>query len=194
MTTDPSDSFSQEVRFAVVMYGGVSLAIYINGVAQELLRLVRSTSTDEPLRGSEKVYAKLGTCLTPGTVPDAEAPGNKVKTRFRIDVISGTSAGGINGVFLAKALANDSDLSPIQDLWVNEGAIEKLLNDEKSYKDLNVNQPKETESLLNSRRMYAKLLGAFDSMDPKDRSQKSKPETKSPLAEEIDLFATTTDI
>jgi hypothetical protein len=32
------------------MYGGVSLAIYINGIAQELLRLVRSTAkagTDE---------------------------------------------------------------------------------------------------------------------------------------------------
>jgi hypothetical protein len=31
----------QEIRFAVVMYGGVSLAIYINGVAQELFNLVR---------------------------------------------------------------------------------------------------------------------------------------------------------
>jgi hypothetical protein len=36
----------QEVRFAVVMYGGVSLAIYINGIAQELLHLVRATAPD----------------------------------------------------------------------------------------------------------------------------------------------------
>ena len=28
---------TEEIRFAVVMYGGVSLAIYINGIAQELL-------------------------------------------------------------------------------------------------------------------------------------------------------------
>ena len=34
----------REVRFAVVMYGGVSLAIYINGVAQELLNMVRATA------------------------------------------------------------------------------------------------------------------------------------------------------
>ncbi len=34
----------REVRFATVMYGGVSLAIYINGVAHELFRLVRSTA------------------------------------------------------------------------------------------------------------------------------------------------------
>jgi hypothetical protein len=35
----------REVRFAVVMYGGVSLAIYINGVAQELLNMVRATAS-----------------------------------------------------------------------------------------------------------------------------------------------------
>jgi len=36
----------REVRFAVVMYGGVSLAIYINGVAQELLDMVRNRRID----------------------------------------------------------------------------------------------------------------------------------------------------
>ena len=43
----------QEICFAIVLYGGVSLAIYIHGVVQELLRLVRSTSG-----------ADLGTCKT----------------------------------------------------------------------------------------------------------------------------------
>jgi hypothetical protein len=32
----PRTEYTQEIRFAVVMYGGVSLAIYINGIAQEL--------------------------------------------------------------------------------------------------------------------------------------------------------------
>ena len=36
----------KETRFAVVMYGGVSLAIYINGVAQELYSMVRATAQD----------------------------------------------------------------------------------------------------------------------------------------------------
>src|SRR5688500_15603505 len=40
----PAVDYKQEVRFAVVMYGGVSLAIYINGIAQEMLRWVRSTA------------------------------------------------------------------------------------------------------------------------------------------------------
>jgi len=40
-----SGSPKSEIRFAVVMYGGVSLAIYMNGIAQELLRMVRATAT-----------------------------------------------------------------------------------------------------------------------------------------------------
>jgi hypothetical protein len=61
----------REVRFAVVMYGGVSLAIYINGVAQELLNMVRATAPQTAggdrallktgdLIGSQTVYRKLG--------------------------------------------------------------------------------------------------------------------------------------
>src|SRR5215468_555307 len=34
----------REVRIALVLYGGVSLAIYIHGVTQELLRAVRATA------------------------------------------------------------------------------------------------------------------------------------------------------
>ncbi|HWO08399.1 MAG TPA: hypothetical protein VNN80_02935, partial [Polyangiaceae bacterium] len=43
---DPGEPYEcqQEIRLAVVMYGGVSLCIYINGVAQELLQLVRATA------------------------------------------------------------------------------------------------------------------------------------------------------
>src|SRR6478672_12679938 len=64
-TVDPV----QEVRFAVVIYGGVSLAVYIYGIAQEMLRMVRATaaaapSSTAPLveapRSSERVYRKLG--------------------------------------------------------------------------------------------------------------------------------------
>src|SRR5437867_128849 len=85
----PKTNFSQEVRFAVVMYGGVSLAIYINGIAQELLRWVRSTarrskeevallpsrSSSDPassqnapqLSGTERVYRKLSYVLSDPT-------------------------------------------------------------------------------------------------------------------------------
>ena len=113
-----------EVRFAVVMYGGVSLAIYINGVAQELLNIVRATApktaddgeallSDVELTGSLAVYRKLGQFLhqrselAEAAEPDAQGnpkpPSSKpIRTRFVVDVISGTSAGGINGIFLAR--------------------------------------------------------------------------------------------
>src|SRR5262245_21085329 len=62
----------REVRFAVVMYGGVSLAIYIHGVARELFHLVQSTARQssgqavverKDLEGAEGVYRKLSQLL-----------------------------------------------------------------------------------------------------------------------------------
>jgi patatin-related protein len=189
------DTHTQEIRFAVVLYGGVSLAIYINGVVQELLRLVRSTSDQHANTGSEAIYRKLGQILERGQAP-RHLPGrdDPVKTRFKIDIISGTSAGGINGIFLAKALANEADLTRLQELWFKEGAIKELLNDRRSYAGLGIRQPDKTESLLNSRRMYQRLLKAFDDMEVKPRPAYSRDKSKSRLTEEIDLFATTTDI
>src|SRR5262245_62117872 len=108
--------FTQEIRFAVVMYGGSSLAIYMNGVAQELLRLVRATAPDrniwtnthvKDVSGSERIYRDLGRMLSRGQPPKVQLGANDaIRTRFVIDVLSGTSAGGINAVFLAKAFAN----------------------------------------------------------------------------------------
>ena len=42
-------------------------------------------------------------------------------------MISGTSAGGINGVFLAKAIAHDLSQKSLRDLWFEEADIGKLL-------------------------------------------------------------------
>jgi len=196
-------NIEQEIRFAVVLYGGVSLAVYINGVVQEIRNLVRATSGDalsEAERiGPIPVYQRLASILERGKIPSGQLPDSggeipDIRTRFRVDIISGTSAGGINGVFLAKSLANNASMTSLQDLWFNEGAIDSLLNDKKSYANTSLNQPGDTESLLNSRRMYLKLLNAFDSMDATDRSTVSRDGSQSPLADEIDLFVTTTDI
>src|SRR5258708_23279435 len=105
MSDQSLDGPEQEIRFAVVLYGGVSLAIYINGVAQELLRLVRSSAEDK-LEGTERVYREISQLLALGREPGTDAGDKKTpKARFVVDIISGTSAGGINGVALAKALA-----------------------------------------------------------------------------------------
>ena len=216
MSTEQSDrsTITREVRFAVVMYGGVSLAIYINGIAQELLRLVRATAPrlepnsrapgapradrgtllvdDARLIGSERVYRRLGQLIDErGSWDPAAArslPGDApVRTRFVVDILSGTSAGGINGVFLAKALARGESLQSLARLWVEEGAIEVLLNDHESKFDGFGVDPKPA-SLLNSRRMYRKLVDALEGMDD---APGAAPHA---LAREVDLFVTTTDI
>jgi patatin-related protein len=212
----------QETRFAVVLYGGVSLAIYIHGVARELLHLVRATAPEQPFRaadhtpalkgavrrallaegaavperrlvGSEKVYRKLGQILplADGAQAALPQPGDPIRTRFVVDILSGTSAGGINGVFLAKALAANRPMGALRDLWVQEGDVAKLLNDKGSYADDLAHMARQDPpaSLLNSRRLYCKLLGALNEMD---ESGEGAPET--PFVDELDLYVTTTDI
>jgi patatin-related protein len=217
---------TQEVRFAVVMYGGVSLAIYMKGTSQELLNAVRATAffgKGQALRSTERVYEKIGRILYHGRDAKAEKkarsarkadwestnPGRRitdpmkdaqerdriqgaaanVRTRLLIDILSGTSAGGINAVFLAKALANEQDLSTVKQVWMKEGNIDTLLNDSKSDRGEYKSKSPKT-SLLNSQRLLGKLLGAFNGMETRARL----PVNGSRLGKEIDLFVTTTDL
>ena len=196
--TPSAGDYTQEVRFAVVMYGGVSLAIYINGIAQELLRLVRSTAKQQNgFNGTERIYRKVSHLLADESRSMADLnklsadDGKLPPTRFLVDILSGTSAGGINGIFLAKALANGQDMEQLKDLWVTEGDIETLINDKRSIeKPLALQDP--PTSLLNSERMYFKLLDAFDGMDKHDPLRKE--DAASPFVDELDLFVTSTDL
>src|SRR4051812_1993642 len=145
----PALDAEQEVRFAVVLYGGVSLAVYINGVVQELFRMVRSTAAampiseagpaqqtwfaDEDLRSTDAIYREVGRMLPLGGAGGESA---SVRTRFVVDILSGTSAGGINAIFLAKAIANQQDIGALRKLWIDEAEIADLLNDKTSYKGL----------------------------------------------------------
>jgi hypothetical protein len=158
----------QEIRFAVVIYGGVSLAIYINGVVQEMLRMVRATAPTSPssntpllttLSSSEKVYRKLGQIMgnlarSPALMHDSLKDDDPIVTRFIIDVLSGTSAGGINAMFLAKALANNESIDSLKDLWIAEGDISKLINDSESLNGVKgrLEPQKPPRALLNGSR------------------------------------------
>ena len=200
-----SMQLQREVRFGAVLYGGVSLCVYMNGIAQELLHLVKSTapSRDDPHQpfvanptGTQAVYRRLGQFLAH---PDRPAdfsrisPDTPIHTRFLIDAIAGTSAGGINGVFLAKALALEGDLTSLKDLWKDEGDISKLINDKGSMVDdlsrYELQQP--PTSLLNSQRMYVELLKALRGMDTGPSPDADRP---SALVDELDLHITATDL
>ena len=88
----------QEVRIAVVMIGGVSLAIWIGGVTLELQHLDLA-SRNLAQRGAQGLYEELLDFM---------------HCRARIDVIAGTSAGGVNGGFLALGAVHGCDLTLVQ--------------------------------------------------------------------------------
>jgi patatin-related protein len=149
---------SREVRFGLVLYGGVSLAIYINGVAQEFFRAVHG-------RG---VYKWLK-ALTDSDVV--------------VDVVSGTSAGGINGILLAYALCNDRDFTFCSSLWRNDGDIRALLRSPRKRS--------EGYSLLDSEGYFqSRLEAAFSDMPPYTPETGEIPSRTA----ELDLFVTGTDI
>lgn len=97
----------EDLRLALVLNGGVSLAVWMGGVAHEIDRLTRATSEDG---------------LTYGPLLRA------ARTDVSVDIIAGTSAGGINGAALALAQANRrADLSALRNLWSEQGDMEQLL-------------------------------------------------------------------
>src|SRR6478609_7856434 len=117
-----------ELRLALVCYGGVSLAVYMHGITKELHKLVRASrafdraqtlQADNPFRADETESAYYE------ALRDLAVNGHPLTVS--IDVIAGTSAGGINGVVLAKVLAVDGDQDGLKKVWIEEADLRKLL-------------------------------------------------------------------
>jgi len=112
----------KELRFALICYGGISLAIYLHGVTKEVWRLAaasRAFHDGGKLAGVGAVYGDL--------LADIAARGN-VRLRVFADIVAGASAGGINGIFLARALATGQSLDPLTDLWLADADADKLID------------------------------------------------------------------
>jgi len=126
VSTDEQTAATKELRLALVLYGGVSLAIYMHGITKELHKLIaasRALDVDAaenpfPAATTEHVYWETLKHMSEAA---------RVRTRVVVDVIAGTSAGGINGVYLAKALAQNVRQDELRDLWIQKGDIAKLL-------------------------------------------------------------------
>jgi patatin-related protein len=130
----------KEVRLGLVCYGGVSLAIYMHGVTKELFKLVRAARAfDNALDQSDfdPAHWLTGEPMVQGAPNyDTETSYFDALTALNtdghpltvvLDIITGTSAGGINGVCLARALAEGRSLNGFRKLWLDEGDIEDLL-------------------------------------------------------------------
>ncbi|MFI1306078.1 patatin-like protein [Streptomyces sioyaensis] len=117
--TDANTPTRHETRLALVLNGGVSLAVWMGGVTHELDLLRRASSGVD----------------SPGAVADEDRPvfeiwerlARNAGTKISIDIVSGTSAGGLNGLLLATALARGSALPSLRSVWQESAALDQLL-------------------------------------------------------------------
>jgi patatin-related protein len=153
---------TQQIRLAVVLNGGVSLAVWMSGVTHELNRLVQASRRRSTPRRTPDAYADLLDVL------QADA---------RIDVIAGTSAGGINGGFLALGLVHGCDLTGLRALWQDSGSLSTLLRNPRQ---------KDQPSVLRGEYFHDELAKAYTKLWP-ERSGVPAPD-----GEDVDLFLTGT--
>jgi len=202
----------KEVRLGLVCYGGVSLAIYMHGVTKELFKLVRAARAfDNALDESDFDPAHWFT----GEPVVQGAPNYDTETSYFnalaalnagghpltvvLDIIAGTSAGGINGVCLARALAQGRSLNGFRQLWIDAGDMEDLLAGHamfpwgrgkmlsklaESVARLGVHPD---AALLNGDLMCRLLHSALEKMEAVEPSLVRADES-------LDLFVTTTDV
>lgn len=164
----PKPKFRRETRLGLVVYGGVSLAVYMNGVCREFYNAVRG-------RGIYKLIKAL---------TDAD---------IVVDIVSGTSAGGINGVLLSYALSNSNenevvDFADFAGVWRESGNISNLL-----YQPLSNNSTEPRESLLDGQGYYQGELQAAFRKAEANKTNVPSNEWLSPF-NELDLFVTGTDL
>ena len=190
------DGRTKELRLAIVCYGGSSLAVYMHGVTKELNRLVKgsallATADVDVAAGtpSERVYARLLEELT-------QRDGG-VQTRVVVDVIAGTSAGGINGICLAKALAHNRSQDELRTLWFDHGDIDGLLNAPGWVRGRRAKFGWVAVRALNREPLKGEVMAqwVYDAFSRMDAQQQQPVELSSllPDAHKLELFVTVTD-
>ena len=197
----PNDHTVTELRLALVCYGGVSLAIYMHGVTKELHKLVAASRRFDELgpaaanpfdSATDTEYAYFE------TLSDL-ARQNQLYS-VNIDVVAGTSAGGINGVCLAKAIARNGSQDALTKLWIDEADLTRLLHSwpvggwrtratlAAGRTLMGLNRP---ISPLRGERMSRLLFDALSDMEtPASPDRRSLLLAGTPL----DLFVTVTDL
>jgi len=112
----------KELRLALVCYGGVSLAVYMHGVTKEVWHLARASRAfhaheAEQLTGEALAYRDFLAAIEKRS---------SLRLRVLPDILTGASAGGINAVFLAQAIASGQSLEPLTDLWLENADVSEL--------------------------------------------------------------------
>ena len=158
-----------ELRLGLVLYGGVSLAVYIYGVVVEVQRL---------LRASDALAERKASIDDESSAGYAEALRHGGLSRASVDIVAGTSAGGINGILLARALASGADLRDVKGLWLDSGDIGRLLH--------GLDDDDEPSSLIRSELFETRLCEGFETLTGDGSRQRS--------GDPLDLFVSATHL
>jgi patatin-related protein len=108
----------KELRLALVCYGGISLAVYMHGITKEIWRLASASCAAREGDDGNGIYRQLLEEIR-------ETSG--INLRVLVDILSGASAGGINAIFLAQAIATGQSLDPLTDMWMDHADVEALI-------------------------------------------------------------------
>ena len=196
----PIDPSREEVRIAMALNGGVSLAVWMGGCAVELdcarrawagPETLANASTDDPRNGTVKRFMTgERTPAPPPPVPPVRrvyaALCDALHRRLVIDLMSGASAGGINGALLAAATVHGRRLHPdfIRSQWVELGDFDRLLQPTSAASP---------RSLMQGDLFHAGLESAFEGLLGEDPLTDPSPGQAIP-PEAVKLDVTTTDI
>jgi predicted acylesterase/phospholipase RssA len=137
------DHLTEEVRLAMAWNGGVSLAIWMGGVAVELDAARRACATGEGDSRTDQIYSGLCEAFDRTLV---------------VDILCGASAGGINAALLAAAIQAEGGAlaaSYLREEWIELGDLAGLLQ------PLENNTPK---SLMQGEKFLAGLEKAFNGL------------------------------
>ncbi|MFF5843850.1 DUF3376 domain-containing protein [Streptomyces massasporeus] len=130
-----------ETRLALVLNGGVSLAVWMGGVTHELdlLRQASGDTSEDAVSVPDQAVFRIWKEI-------AERSG----THVAIDVVAGSSAGGLNGMLLATALGRGASLPNLREVWEESAAVTKLLS------------PKSTSSALSGESFSTSIKEAVE--------------------------------
>jgi patatin-related protein len=145
--------WTEEVRLAMAWNGGVSLAVWMGGVAVELDSARRARLPPPP--DEDPAAAPPD---TPKSARDTGSLYGALCSAFDrvlvIDILTGASAGGLNCAFLAGVIVHRRQLTPkfLRDRWLDIGSFAKLL------RPIGDKQP---PSLMQGELFHRELVSAF---------------------------------
>jgi patatin-related protein len=112
----------------------------MHGITKEILKLVRASSALHTITVREERSTSSFFDIRDRADPEFDTEeiyfdllrdiGRTVDLRVIVDIVAGASAGGINGIMLARALSHDLPMGRLRDLWLENADVTELLASE----------------------------------------------------------------